>query len=468
MSSTAINSASTGVNVASTGITMSNPLSGSGIDVSSVVSQLEAGERAPETNLENQQSTIQTQESDLGTINSDLSALLTSVQSLTDFTGALESNSATSSDSSVLSATATSAAAVGNHTITVANLATTGSWYSNELADSTSATFTPGNLTLTIGATSTSAGTSTTLTFDSSDDTLSTAARYINSQKLGVTASVITDSGGARLALVSNQSGKAGDISVTSSPTGLSFTQGTQGKDAQLTVDGVPIDSASNSVTGAIPGVTLNLASADPGSSVQLSVAPDSDSMTSAVNWFVGAYNQAIGDINAQFTYNTTTQTQGPLASDGTLAAVQSQLLEMMTNTVNGNASFSSLADLGITMNDDGTLSVDNTTLDNAAQNKASDLQQFMQASNGFATTLQRSLTTLTKPTTGALTVDTNNLKRTYTDLQNQINDIETQITSQHSNLVQQYSALNALLEDYPAQLQQIDSELGLNTSSSS
>ena len=380
---------------------------------------------------------------------------------MTDFTGALESNSATSSDPSVLSATATSSAVVGNHTITVTNLAATGSWYSNELADSTTATFTPGTLTLTVG------GTSTPVTFDSSDDTLSTAASYINRQNLGVTASVITDSGGARLAIVSNKSGKAGDISVTDSPSGLTFSQGAQGKDALVSIDGVPVTSATNTIAGVIPGVTINLASADPGSEVQLSVAPDAGSITSAVNSFVSAYNQAIGDINAQFSYNSSTQTQGPLASDGTLAAVQSQLLEMMTNTVSGNASFSSLADLGITMNDDGTLSVDNTTLDNAAQNNASDLQQFMQASNGFAATLQSSLTTMTDPTTGPLTVDTNTLKSTYTDLQNQINDIETQITSQHSNLVQQYSALNALLEDYPAQLQQVDTELGLNTPSS-
>jgi flagellar hook-associated protein 2 len=186
------------------------------------------------------------------------------------------------------------------------------------------------------------------------------------------------------------------------------------------------------------------------------------------VNSFVSAYNQAIGDINAQYTYNTTTDTQGPLASDGTLAAVQSQLLNLMTYTVSGNASFSDLSDLGITMNDDGTLSVDNTTLNNAAQNNASDLQQFMQATNGFAANLQTSLTTMTNPTTGALTVDTNNLKSNYTDLQNQISDIETQITSQHDLLLQQYSALNALLEDYPDQLEQTQTELGLNTSSSS
>lgn len=451
----------TGITVASTGITMSNPLSGSGIDVSSVVSQIENEERAPETNLENQQSTIETQEGDLQQINSDLSSLLTSVQSLTDFTGSLESLSTTSSDTSILNATATSAATAGNHSITVSSLATTASWYSDELADSTTATFTPGDLTLDVG------GTQTTLTFDSSDDTLSTAASYINSQDLGVTASVITDADGARLALVSNQSGSAGDISITSDTSGLTFTQGTAGQDAQLTVDGVPVTSSSNTVTGAIPGVTLNLASAAPDTTVQLSVTPDADSITTAVNSFVTAYNTAIGDINAQYTYNTTTDSQGPLASDASLTAVQSQLLQLMTYST-GDSGIASLADLGITMNDDGTLSVDSTTLNSVATNDATALQQFMQASNGFATNLQTSLTAMSDPTTGPLTVDINNLQSTYSDLQDQINDIENQITSQHDTLVQQYSTLNALLEDYPDQLEQVQEELGLNTSSSS
>jgi flagellar hook-associated protein 2 len=525
MSTTAVNVSSTG-----TGLTMSNPLSGSGIDVDSVVAQIEAGERAPETNLQNQQATIQTQESALTGINTDLSVLLTSVQSLTDPTGALAAEAATSSDTSVLNATATSSAIAGNHTITVSHLATTGSWYSAPLTDSTTATFTPGTLTLTVG------GTPTTLTFDSSNDTLSTAASYINGLNVGVTASIVTDSSGSRLALVSNQSGATGDISVapgnltfsidggtpatvtfnsaqdtpateasyinglglgvtasavtgstgttlslvdsltglasdvsvTSSPAELAFTQGTVGQNAQLTVDGVPVVSASNTVTGAIPGVTLNLAATNVGSPVELSVAPDVSSVTAAVNQFVSSYNQAIGDINAQFTYNTSTQTQGPLATDGTLTSVQSQLLQMMTYSTGGSSSVSSLASLGVTMNNDGTLSVDNTTLSAAATNDSSDLQQFMQGTKGFATTLQSALNTLTAPNTGALTVDITNLQSNYTDLESQITAIETQITSQHDALITQYSTLNALLEDYPTQLQETQVELGLNTSTSS
>jgi flagellar hook-associated protein 2 len=248
----------------------------------------------------------------------------------------------------------------------------------------------------------------------------------------------------------------------------LAFTQGTVGQNAQLTVDGVPVVSASNTVTGAIPGVTLNLAATNVGSPVELSVAPDVSSVTAAVNQFVSSYNQAIGDINAQFTYNTSTQTQGPLATDGTLTSVQSQLLQMMTYSTGGSSSVSSLASLGVTMNNDGTLSVDNTTLSAAATNDSSDLQQFMQGTKGFATTLQSALNTLTAPNTGALTVDITNLQSNYTDLESQITAIETQITSQHDALITQYSTLNALLEDYPTQLQETQVELGLNTSTSS
>jgi flagellar capping protein FliD len=91
-----------------------------------------------------------------------------------------------------------------------------------------------------------------------------------------------------------------------------------------------------------------------------------------------------------------------------------------------------------------------------------------MQGTKGFATTLQSALNTLTAPNTGALTVDITNLQSNYTDLESQITAIETQITSQHDALITQYSTLNALLEDYPTQLQETQVELGLNTSTSS
>ena len=168
-----------------------------------------------------------------------------------------------SSNNDVVSATAANGTATGTHTVTVTNLATTSSDYSTSFSSGTTALPT-GSFALQVGANA-----SVTIPVDSSDrtDTLSGLATYINNQDLGVNASVITDSSGTRLALVSQTSGAAGQITVSNDTTGtngngMGFTDAVDGKDASLTVDGIPIDSASNTVTDAISGVTLTLSGA--------------------------------------------------------------------------------------------------------------------------------------------------------------------------------------------------------------
>ncbi len=123
-----------------------------------------------------------------------------------------------------------------------------------------------------------------TINIPSTDTTLQQAASYINSGSYGVTASVVTDSQGSRLVLVSKTSGANGNLTVSSPAT--SFTSAA-GVDAQLTVDGVPVDSSTNTVTGAIPGVTLSLGSADPNTSVLISVQPDTTAASQAIQNFV-------------------------------------------------------------------------------------------------------------------------------------------------------------------------------------
>jgi len=92
------------------------------------------------------------------------------------------------------------------------------------------------------------------VTIGSTDNTLNGLSAAINAQNLGVTASVITDANGARLALVSNTPGSAGGITVSGNTTGLTFNLAASGSNASLTVDGVPVNSASNTVAGVIPG----------------------------------------------------------------------------------------------------------------------------------------------------------------------------------------------------------------------
>ena len=168
------------------------------------------------------------------------------------------------------------------------------------------------------------------------NNTLDGLAAAITNANIGVTASVVNDSNGARLAIVSNTSGAASDLTVNAGNSGLTFTKGATGTDASLTVDGVPISSASNTVTNTVAGLTLNLVGADPNTQVQIAVSPDATKVTQAVTDFVTAYNTIIQDLASQFTFNTSTNTAGPLSSDAGARLVQNELLTAATFTGTG------------------------------------------------------------------------------------------------------------------------------------
>ncbi len=123
-------------------------------------------------------------------------------------------------------------------------------------------------------------------------------------------------------------------------------------------MDGVPISSASNTVTGAVSGVTINLqgVSPDANTDVTLTATPDSATITSAINQFVTDYNTLIGQVNNEFTYNASSSSAPPLEGDSTVEMLQNYLLGAGSYSASGNGSISTLGSLGISMNNDGTL----------------------------------------------------------------------------------------------------------------
>jgi flagellar hook-associated protein 2 len=440
--------------------------SSSGLDVTSAVNAAVTAAEAPEQNWENQETTLQNQTNALSQLQTDATNLDNDMQSLNNITGPLSAVTVTSSDSSIVSASAASGTSAGNHLVVVNNLASTASWSSDTVASS-STPLAAGSFTITTasGTTSISTGTGTS--------TLNDVASTINSDNLGVTAEVITDATGARLAIVSNTSGSASNFSV-SAPVGgsLSFTQAVTGVNASLQVDGLTIASASNTVTGAIPGVTLNLLNSDPGTNVSLTVAPNTTQVSTAINQFVSDYNTLITAINAQ--YSDTGSGEGVLASDPLVRNLQSDLqnaLDYVYTPVSGTTTVSSLASLGISVGNDGTLSVNSTTLNSALQNNYSDVQNFFQgaALNGFANSLDQQLTSFTSPADGAFTVDLQNLSTEYSGLQTDISNFQTNyITPLKTQLNAEYSQAEIELQQLPQQMQQINTELGLNNKSSS
>ena len=180
-----------------------------------------------------------------------------------------------------------------------------------------------------------------------------------------------------------------------------------------------------------------------------------------AVNDFITVYNNALKDINAQFSTDSSGN-GGPLAGDRSLRTLQSQLLGVAGYAPGGNGAYVNLQSLGIEMQNDGTLQMNTTTMEDVLTNHYSDFQSFFQSASpeSYGQTISTMLQKITDPVQGTVSLDITGQKAINTDLTNQVNDFEDRMTTVQAQLVQQYSALNVLLEQYPAEMQQISSQL--------
>ncbi len=434
-------------------------LNGNGIDIQSVVNAILSQRSGSLTGWQQQQTDLSVQAGLLAGFNNNLNSLATAANALADLNGPLAARSAVSSQSDILTASALTTAIPGTHQIVVSSLATTGTLYTDPLADGNTS-FLAGDISLQIGGVG---GVTRNIPITpGSNDTLNSLASYINTQKWGVTASVVSDAGGARLALYSQSSGTPGALAITNNTTSLAFNAPVGGTNASLTIDGVPFSNSTNTVTGAIPGVTLNLGSAAPDTPVQITVAPDANQVASAITNFVTAYNALIGNLNSQFNVDPTTNTQGPLGADSSLRLLQSGLLKDATYSISGNNGLVNLSSLGIKSNDDGTLTIDNTQLNDTFTTNPSTFQSFFQnvSSTGFANNFKRDLINLTSPTQGILNLEIAQNTTQQKVLTNQLADLHDRLIAQQKQLTTQFAQVNATLQAYTALQQQVIAQL--------
>jgi len=459
-------------------------LSGQGLDVSTVVSELMNQKSGQLTEWQNEQTTLQLQAGLLNAINGHLSSLADAVTALSDPLGALAAQTATSSDSGIVTGTAATSAPAGAHTVVVNTLATSGLIYADAVSGGASVSILPagqnsGDLKIQIGGAS---GTSADIQITAgSNDTLSTLASSINSQSAGnnwgITASVVTDADGARLSIVSQETGTPGSLAIVNNTTSLKFSDPAGGTNASVTIDGTPYRYTTNTIpAGAISGVTLNLEGASPNMPVQITVGPDVQRATTAINTFVSAYNQVINDINQQYAVDPATDSEGPLAPDSALRSLQSSLMQDITYSIAGNSGLVNLAALGVNMNNDGTLTVGTNaagqTMSQVLTSNSAAFQNFFQnaTSTGFANNFHSDLINLTDPTLGLLNVDLKQNKSGQQTLADNINNFERQLSDQQKQLTDEFSQVNASLQSYPLLLQQVTETLatmGMGNSSS-
>jgi flagellar hook-associated protein 2 len=431
--------------------------SGQGIDVASTVSQIIAIEQAVETSWKNQLTNLQAQDTALSTLGTDLSTLSSSLQALTDFSGIFASKQGSSSDTNVVVLTsATPTASAGSHSITVNSLAQTSSMYSGAVANASDTL--SGSLTIQVGS-----GAQQSITIDSSSNTLASLAAAINAASMGVRASVIKDTSGSRLSLVSATSGAAGQITLTSSisdtTTGgaVSFQQGQQGKNASLNVDGLDVTTASNTVSDVIPGVTFQmLAVSGSSQSVQVQITNDNSSIEQAMSAFVTAYNAVVTDIKAQEGKDSSGNAK-PLYGDPTLALIQNQLSSGLLGGA-ASGSINNLAQLGISVGQDGKLTLNTGELEASLNSNFAEVEGFLQNSGSFGQTMTKALNGLSSTlTSGAIYLVLQQNTAQEASLNENISNQETRIAADKTRLTAQLNTANQILQSLPDQLNQID-----------
>jgi len=443
------------------------------LDVPTLVSQLMAVERRPIDTLNTQITSYQTKISSFGTLSGLVSSFQTAAQNLGT---TLQKLAATPSDPSVFSATAGSTAVPGNYTVEVSKLAQSQSLVAAGQASSTAAigngtattvTFdfgTIGGGTLANGVYSGAAFTSNgngtaSITIDSTNNTLEGIRDAINSAAMGVTATIVNDGSGTpyRLALTSGSSGASNSMKITTSggdgsidsllaydPAGTqNLTQTIAAQNADLTVNGIAITSASNTVSEAIQGVTLTLTNTT-AAPASLTVARDTTAINTAASGFVDAYNALAGQIKSRSAYATNGSAGGALAGDGTLRVMQDQLRSIF-NTPASGGTLTSLAEVGIAFQKDGSLSLDSSKLNSAISANFSDVTNLFSSSTGFPTRLADWAQSTLDPG-GLIDTRTQSLNKYVQDRNDEIDRLENQMTALQKKYTAEYTNLNLLL----------------------
>lgn len=293
---------------------ISSPGIGSGLDVTGLVNSLMNAESIPLTTLNKQKASNQAKISAFGTVKSNLAQFQTSLKTLSDPLQ-LQSLKATSSDTTVLTATSSTGASVGSYDIDVWQLAQNQKLAADGQTD-LYASIGTGVISFDFGTIS--GGTRSlghysnanfqsngsgikTVSIDTAHSSLTGIRDAINAAGIGVTASIINDGSTTpyRLTLTNNATGQdqSMKISVGSNTGGLSdlisfdptgnqkLTETLAAKNARLTIDGISISKSTNTISDAISGVTLNLLKTSATEQTTSSSSSSSGSSGNDENW---------------------------------------------------------------------------------------------------------------------------------------------------------------------------------------
>lgn len=417
---------------------------GSGLDVESIVSQLVAAERAPVENriLRNESVTNYTL-SALGSLKSAMSTMRDASNAL--FEKDLRAYSAKSSNTDLLTATASSEATAGSYRVSVESLASSHKLVSASYTGS-DALVGAGSMSLAVGDQSFSIDTDDTTTLADLRDAINDAEGNDS-----VSAAIIQEDGGARLVLTSVETGTANEITVGG---GLaSFTESQAAADALIMVEGFSYTSSSNTIDDAINGVTLNLVEAEPGTDITVNVTQDSSKLRSSITTFVNSWNTLAATFTEHTQYNAEEETAGALNGDGATRSLQQQLRRIMTGSTSGLGDYNSLSSIGIAINTEGQFTIDFEVLDAALADDFSAVSDlFADSEQGLAVAMDTAIDPYLDSSGGQdaiLDQRINNLNDKLVSYDEEIERLDMRMAQVETLYRNQFNALDSIVNQY-------------------
>ncbi|TFY90974.1 flagellar filament capping protein FliD [Pseudomonas nabeulensis] len=429
---------------------------GSGLDLDSILTSLqESKEASLLTPITNQETSVNAEITAYGTLTSALTKLQTAAEALAD--SSLYDSLTTSLSGSGVTAATTSEAVAGTYKLEVTQLAQAQSLTTNGIASKTTALGT-GTLTLQVGTED-----AVSITLTSSNNTLEGIRTAINASGAGVTASIVNDGSGTpyRLVLTSDSTGTESEMTVSytsddSSDAASSLfgydgssgnmTQTVEALDAQLTINGISISSQTNTVEDALQGVTLNLTAT--GTSQTLTIAQDTDAIYDAVSSFVSAYNSYVSTVDTLTSYDADADTAGELLGDSTTRRISTKLSSDLYSAV-GSGTFSYLSQLGISLEVDGTLSIDEDTLTSAITDNIDGVSEFFigtDGKSGFIGQMTTDLDTYLDEDDGLIVARTDSLATKLEQLEDRYTEKQALIDSEMARWTEQFTQLDTLI----------------------
>ena len=458
----------------------SGVVGGSQIDVQSLVSQLVAAERKPlDDQVARAKSRVTTQISATSALLGSLSTFQTALNNLRTTT-AFSSRTTSSTDTSILTAAATTSAVPGRYDVVVDRLASAHQISSAAFASGSTQVVGTGTLSVSLGSTSFN------VNIDSTNNTLAGIRDAINaaSDNPGVTATLINAADGAHLVLTSSKTGASNAIQVTQSggDGGLSaleytstnqanYTQLRAAQDSRVFVAGqYEATSSTNVIEGVIEGVSLNLVSAEPGTTVSIDVAFDKNAAKEKVNAFVAAYNTLRGMMTRLGGYDAASKTAGPMLGDALLSSIDAEIRRTLSSPVEAAGSaVQTLADIGVTTQKDGTLKVDATKLDSALANNFDGVARlFGTEDTGVAARLYDQITDRLADGAG-IDLRNDSLQAEQRALQKKADDVNARMQIVQQTYLKQFTRLDTLLSSLSSTSaylsQQIEALANMNSS---